>query len=430
MSEYTAQRSARLAVSVAFAAQGFLLAALLTQLPRYETRFQLTDSLVVTAVVIVSLIAGGGSVLADHIAKKTSSKSALVTGIVLIAAAGAAIGLAQSTPTFLVLLGVYGLGVGIVDAAANMQAVSIQHVYGRFILSSFHAAWSAGAIGGALFVAAAVGLGVSLTITQFSAGVVVACALALFAGRFLPRTATRDGVVKSPDRTTTQVGSAAPARIMLALGSAMALFYAVDFSIANWSALYLRNVILSDAGTAALALAAYQCAALFSRTTGDRWVRRYGEKAVVRTGALIGFVGFVLVTIAQSPATAISGFLVVGIGVPVVAPLCFSAAGSWAAPGRVDAAVARINLFNYVGTLVGGGVVGALAAVTDLRIGFVLPLVFVLALFALAPAFVPNARRTADYTRRPPLVSTMKSDDETVTGAESTHQARGTVGER
>lgn len=407
MTDLTPQRRARTAVTVAFAAQGFLLAALLTQLPRYESRFQLAASLIVVAVVTVSLIAGGGSILAEQIVRRSSSKSALVTGLVVIAGAGGAIGLAQSTATFFVLLGLYGLGVGIIDAAANMQAVSIQHAYGRVILSSFHAAWSAGAIAGALFVAAAVGLGISLTITQLSAGLVVACALAVIAPRFL---STNSGVAPStPASASPADGSAVPARALLALGSAMAMFYAVDFSVGNWSALYLTNVLLTDAGTAALGIAAYQCAALLSRTTGDWWVRRHGEKTVVRAGALIGTAGLALVMVAQSPATAISGFLVVGFGVAVVAPLCFSAVGSRAAPGHVDAAIARINLFNYLGTLVGGGVVGALAALTDLRIAFVLPLVFTVVLFFLAPIFVarpsrdttPTVRSRADSTRAP-----------------------------
>ncbi|NLE81700.1 MAG: MFS transporter, partial [Rhodococcus sp.] len=289
MTDLTSQRRARTAVTVAFAAQGFLLAALLTQLPRYESRFQLAASLIVVAVVTVSLIAGGGSILAEQIVRRSSSKSALVTGLVVIAVAGGAIGLAQSTATFFVLLGLYGLGVGIIDAAANMQAVSIQHAYGRVILSSFHAAWSAGAIIGALFVAAAVGLGMSLTATQVSAGLVVAGALAVIAPRFL---STTSGVAPgAPAPAGAPEDSTVPARALLALGAAMAMFYAVDFSVGNWSALYLTNVLLADAGTAALGIAAYQCAALLSRTTGDWWVRRHGEKTVVRAGALIGTAG-------------------------------------------------------------------------------------------------------------------------------------------
>ena len=56
-------------------------------------------------------------------------------------------------------------------------------------------------------------------------------------------------------------------------------------------------------------------------------------------------------------------------------------------PEGLDAVVARLNICNYAGTLAGGGVVGGLAAATDLRVGFVLPLIFAAGLILLAPAF-------------------------------------------
>ena len=57
---------------------------------------------------------------------------------------------------------VYGVGVGGVDASTNMQAVALQHRYGRSILTSFHAAWSAGGIVGSLYTAGTEGLNLPL----------------------------------------------------------------------------------------------------------------------------------------------------------------------------------------------------------------------------------------------------------------------------
>ncbi|RZK95463.1 MAG: MFS transporter [Rhodococcus sp. (in: high G+C Gram-positive bacteria)] len=382
-------RPARIAAAAAFGLQGFLLAAILTQLPQYQDRFGFDDTVIVVAVVTVSLVAGAGSVLAEHLARRFSSKSALRIGLATIAVAGGALGFSPNTAAVFACLSVYGAGLGMVDAAANMQAVSIQHAYGRFILSSFHAVWSVGAIAGALFVAATSALDVGVSAAQLTAALVVAVGLALCAPRLLVRT--------EPNRITPPTAGAAPVtvplRALLALGSAMALFYAIDFSVGNWSALYVRNVLFTDAGTAALALAAYQCAALASRLSGDFWVAKYGEIAVVRAGSAIGIAGMTVVVLAQSPAVAIAGFLVVGLEVPVVAPLCFSAAGRLAPTGQVDDVVARINLFNYVGTLVGGAIVGGVAAATSLRIGFVVPLLFAVALLLLAPAFAPDRDR-------------------------------------
>eukprot|EP01133_Synstelium_polycarpum_P028291 gene28291-34294_t len=193
---------------------------------------------------------------------------------------------------------------------------------------------------------------------------------------------------------TSTAKFAVPTRAFVLLGVAMALFYAVDFSVGNWSTLYVKDELLADAGTAALSVAAYQIAALVARLTGDYWVGKFGETTVVRIGSLIGVVGMTVVVLAQSPAVAIAGFLIVGLGVPVIAPICFSAAGRMAPPDQVDAVIARINLFNYVGTVVGGGIVGAVAAFSDLRIGFLIPLAFCAILIVLAPAFAPKRATT------------------------------------
>ncbi|WP_241665807.1 MFS transporter [Prescottella subtropica] len=377
---------ARISASIAFGLQGFLLAVLLTQLPQFKENLGFGDTLVAATVVGISVVAGVGSVVAEQLAKATSSRTTLRTGLVVIAAGGAVIALAGSTPAFLAAFALYGIGLGIVDAAANMQAVSIQHAYGRVILSSFHASWSVGAIVGAGYVAACSALDLSVAVSVIVAAVVVAGCCA-WIGPHLLRTG----------HERAAAGSAAaplsvPMRPFLALGVAMLLFYAIDFGIGTYSPLYLKEVLLSDAGTAALAMGAYQVTALISRLTGDHWVRRFGETAVVRAGAAISVVGLLIAVLAPSPVVAIVGFFVVGLGAPVIAPLSFSAAGRLAPPEQTDAVVARINLFNYAGTIVAGGVIGGVAAVTDLRIGFVVPLLFAVVLFALAPAFAP--RRT------------------------------------
>ena len=42
----------------------------------------------------------------------------------------------------------YGVALGLVDATTNMQAVALEHRYGRPILPSFHGAWTLGGMVG------------------------------------------------------------------------------------------------------------------------------------------------------------------------------------------------------------------------------------------------------------------------------------------
>ncbi|MFC9896405.1 MFS transporter [Nocardia sp. NPDC127579] len=378
-------RRARAADSVAFALQGFFFAVVLTELPQQQDEFGLSDGLIAGSIVVVSLLAGGGSVLAEQLAVRWSSRATLRLGLVLISGTGAGIAFAPTTPALLAALCCYGVALGMVDASTNMQAVFIQHGYGTFILASFYAAWSAGSITGALFVAGAESLDVPLRETLLAAAILVLIAGAALGPWLLGTDAAEASTTEQPPRDALPEVAL---RAYLAFGIAMALVFGIDLAVGSFSALYLESDVLgATAATAALGLAAYQGSSLLARLTGDRWVRRFGPRRVVRAAAAIGVAGLALVVAAPVPGVAIAGFLIAGFGLPVIAPLCFGEAGRLAAGPALDSLIARLNLFNYAGTLIGGGLVGALAAGAGHRIAFVVPMLFAAALFGLATTF-------------------------------------------
>ncbi|WP_280408023.1 MFS transporter [Nocardia brasiliensis] len=377
-------RGARIANSVAFGLQGFFFAVVLTELPQQKDRFGLSDGLIVGSVVLVSLLAGIGSMAAERLALRWSSRVAVRTGLLLIPITGTTVAFAPNTAILLLALGCYGIAVGIVDASANMQAVFLQHGYGTFILSSFYAAWSAGSIGGALFVAGCEALAVTLRETLLGAAGIVLVAGLVLGPRLLGPRQAEAGPAEQPEVPHAEKVAL---RAYLVFGIAIALVFAIDLAVGNWSALYLTDDLLAGSATAALALAAYQGTSLVARLTGDLLVRRFGPRRVVRTAALIGASGLLIVIVAPGPLVAIIGFSIAGAGMPVIAPLCFSEAGQLTSGRGLDALIARLNLFNYAGTLIGGGVVGAVAAGFGHRVGFVIPLLFAVLLVGLARVF-------------------------------------------
>ncbi|MGY1978691.1 MFS transporter [Nocardia gipuzkoensis] len=440
-------RRARIANSFAFGLQGFFFAVVLTELPQQKERFGLSDEVIVVSVVFVSLLAGAGSVVAERLALRRSSRDAVRIGLLVVAVTGSAAAFAPNAALLVAALGCYGIAVGIVDASTNMQAVFIQHGYGTFILSSFYAAWSAGSITGALFVSGCEMLGVTLRVSLLAAASIVFVLGCVLGPHLLgvrdaergPAETGTTGATSAPiateptaetdsTRATTEPDStrattepittgankathptSAPLttvatvalRAYLAFGVAMALVFAVDLAVGNWSALYLTDDLLATSATAALALAAYQGTSLLARLVGDSLVRRFGPRRVVRVAASTGALGLAIVVAAPGPVIAIAGFLVAGVGLPVIAPLCFSAAGQLATGRGLDALIARLNLFNYAGTLLGGGVIGAVAASFGHRAGFALALVFAAVLIALARVFRSHRVASAPVMPRP-----------------------------
>ena len=103
-------------------------------------------------------------------------------------------------------------------------------------------------------------------------------------------------------------------------------------------------------------------------------------------GALLAAGGFAVVASASRPQVAVAGFALVGVGLSVVVPLSFSAADALD-PAGSGVVVARVNLFNYLGVIVGTALIGVVAEAVDLRFAFWVPAGLVLVIIVLAPAF-------------------------------------------
>src|SRR5674476_111010 len=138
---------------------------------------------------------------------------------------------------------------------------------------------------------------------------------------------------------------------------------------------------------APLAFAAYETGAIVSRFGGDFLVRRRGAAFVVRLGAVTGVAGLVGVVAAPAPPLAIACFFVVGLGLAILAPLSFAAIAGAVGPAAVDVAIARLNIANYLGAILGGALIGAAASSHHLRWAFVIPLAIVPAVLLVANAF-------------------------------------------
>ena len=410
----TDPRRARTATTAAFAAQGLAFSVLLTHLPEFTDVYRLSQGAVTLVVLAVVVLAGVGSVLTERLAAATSSRLALRVGLFGVAATTALVALAPGgVVAFLAGFALYGIALGTVDAAGNMQGVAVQHAYGRSIIASFHAAWSAAAIAGALFVACGEHVGVPLAPSVLVAAVAVLL-VALVAGPRLlaggrpagrPDAAGDGPHAASADRADVPAPGRrrGPSTALVLLGAAMACFWAVDSSVSDWSALYLDE--LGAAGsTAALGYALYQATGLLSRLLGDPAVRRFGATRTVRAGAAVGTVGAAgrgararargrRRRLRARRARAARARPAVLLGRRRRRPPRRRPAAAASADDAVNRVVARLNVFNYVGALVGAVLVGVVATVSDLRLGFVLPVLLAGALVGLAPAFDARAGR-------------------------------------
>ncbi|MEJ7635491.1 MFS transporter [Aeromicrobium sp.] len=373
----------RVAVAAGFFVQGLVFAAIVTQAPRIKDTFDIGDGGLTGILVLVAVVSGVGSVLAGMIAERRTSAMAFRLALLTIGLGALLVGIAPTLPLVVIAFIVYGLGVGAVDAGMNMQGVRVQHAYGRSVMASFHGLWSVGGIVGALFAAGAaeveLPLAVSLVVIAIFAWIVAIAA----APHFIE--------VQEHDAGLSARGLDLPLRPILVFGLVILLFYAADTGILTWSSVYLEDALDSTASVAPLAYGAYQAGALISRFGGDIVVRRVGATTVVAVGTVTGIAGLAVVVSAASSVMAIVGFFVAGLGLAILAPLSFAALAGAVPPTALDVAIARMNIANYLGAILGGGLIGAAASADHLRWAFVIPLVLIPLVLLFARSF-----RTAD----------------------------------
>ncbi|MBK6019501.1 MFS transporter, partial [Streptomyces sp. MBT53] len=119
----------------------------------------------------------------------------------------------------------------------------------------------------------------------------------------------------------------------------------------------------------------------------------------VRLGAVVAALGFAVVAVAPGAGVGMLGFTLLGLGLCVLVPQTFAAAGRLF-PGASDTAIARLNVFNYVGFLIGSPLVGALGDAWSYRGAMLVPMVLVLVTLVYARSFAPAEGRYGDGHER------------------------------
>ncbi|MFE6405302.1 MFS transporter [Streptomyces sp. NPDC057837] len=388
-------RRGRGSLAFSFLVQGVAFALLVTRIPAIQDRYGVSDALLPAFLAAVPVLAGVGSVSTERLVKRVPPSRLLRWSqpVVLLALLG--VGAGERMGELAVALAAFGLAVGMLDASMNMLGVSLQRSYGRSIMLSFHAAYSLGGIVGASLAWAGAHWGLALWVSYLPVVVVLLPAVLLGSRWYVDD--------RSPAPVEEEKGGEGQVvvfRWLLPLCLVMTVAYIGDSTVSNWSAKYLQDVLGSSEQMATVPYNVYMVTTLLGRAIGDFGVRRFGAVAVVRGGALVAAVGFAVVAGAPGAWVGMLGFTLLGLGLCVLVPQTFAAAGRLF-PGASDAAVARLNIFNYVGFLIGSPLVGALGDLWSYRGAMLVPMVLVLVTLVYARSFAPRPDRYGGGHERP-----------------------------
>ena len=350
----------RIAVKIAFFINGFVFANWVARLPRIQELYHADNGTIGLVLLSSSIGAVSAMPFTGWAIIKNGSRR-----ITIIAALSycALVPLIPFVPNVISLIGLYflmGISTGMLDVAMNAQAVMVEQIYKKPIMTSFHALFSIGMMLGAwcgsLFIELGYDLGYHLIIVSSASLIAV-----LWANRNL--------IHDKPDPITKHEGPLfrLPNQALINIGIITFCGMLAEGAMSDWSVNYMQNITHASKTLAPIGLSAFATSMTIGRIFGDRIRSLLGDKKMIVFGGLLAAIGLSLALFFPDPFVSIAGFFFVGLGLSSIVPIAYSIAGNTKdLPSGVG--LAMVTTVGYSGFLFGPPIIGFLADAFTLRI--------------------------------------------------------------
>jgi len=367
----------RIAVCAYFLVNGFLLGNWTARIPAVKEYFAASNSML--GILLFCMAAGAMTAMpftGKVISRFGSHRVTVFTGILMC----------TMLPLLAVMPNVYVAGIaffgygfagGSMDVAMNGQAVYVERAYGRSIMSSFHAVFSAGMASGAVVGGLFTKTDYSLLIHFISVGLVSVVVVGLASYHLI------DALKEERKAGEDQPSFIFPNKLILPLGLIAFCSMVGEGTMADWSALYMENVVGQSETLGAMTVFSFGFAMFIGRSFGDHFTNLWGKYKMLRNSSLLAILGLMLMlTVVSWPVVLLSSFLL-GLGLATVAPIVYSASGN--TPGVAPSVgIAMATTVGYAGFFVGPPTLGFLADAFGLRLALVFTLGLLMLMWVLS----------------------------------------------
>jgi hypothetical protein len=385
-------RRQRWAIATIFAVHGAVAGTFATRIPAIAEHLHLGPGALGLALVMPAAGSLSMMPLTGRLIHRVGTRAATRLLIAVFCATLALPALAPSLPVLCVVMVCLGAAAGTSDIAMNAEGSALEQRMGTSIMSSLHGMWSVGG-----FVAAGIGTAAARADVgarlHLAAMALLLLAVGQVAGLALPADPAAGEPVPAGEKGE-RPRFGLPSGVVLVIGLVAFCAVFAEAAGADWAAVYMREMLGSGHATAAATYGVFAASMAVTRLAGDRVVRRFGAAPTVRWGAAAGAAGGALIVARLGTAPTIAGFGLLGLGIAVVVPLAFAAAGrvgSARGPAGTGNAIAGVATIAYGSGLAAPGAIGGIADLTSLAWSFVLISALVLAI-ALAAGVLGSGR--------------------------------------
>lgn len=339
------------AVGLVFMTISTLFGSWVTRIPDIKTMLNFDEGTLGLSLLGMSIGALLMMPFSAWVMSKFGTGKTMFIGVIVATFTMALPAFATSFWSLVALLFLAGLLHGLTDVAMNAAAAAIEQTQKIRILSTCHGMFSLGGMLGAVLGSYLAGLGVSVQMHLMSVSIFMIVVVLLFSKTLL-----------NVEDVETEEGKlfVLPSGALIGLAIVGFVIMMGEGAVADWSAIYIRDYLNGSAAMAGLGFAGFSLTMAIGRFTGDSIIPKYGSKAIIQFGSVLGAIGLAAVIFIPNIYVAIAGFTIIGLGFSCVVPILFSAAAKvpGVVPGTGIAAVTTSGIFGF---LIGPPSIGMIA---------------------------------------------------------------------
>lgn len=361
-----AARRAQIALWAYFVFGGGAYAFWAVHIPEYEARFGLSHGQMSWIMLLFGVGAFGAMQVVGPLIDRVGSRTFTWLGGALLGLAMASLGLSNNPVWLAASVLAVGFFMGSMDVSMNAHSVEVENLFGRPIFTLFHAFWSIGGLACAYLGSVTLAAGWHAPQTLALYGAIVAVASLALSGWLLPNNPSHQASDKHEAREHAAENRRFLPYVYL-LGSLATAAAIGEGASIDWSPLHLKTVLGASESVAAYGVFAVSLTMSVMRLIGDRIVERFDRITVIRWGAGISGVGYLVAIFSNNVPQSLIGWAIAGIGVSAVIPQFFALAGNIGNPTHQGRNMAKVVGMVYVGLMIGPAIIGALTAFVSLQ---------------------------------------------------------------
>ncbi|WP_250254652.1 MFS transporter [Chryseobacterium sp. Marseille-Q3244] len=271
------------------------------------------------------------------------------------------IGLSPSYWILAAVLFFFGVTGNLCNIAVNTQAIEIESITKRTLLSSYHGAWCFAGLIGALLGMLAINLHVE-TFHHFVLTFILVTLIWMYS-----RNNLTNSIHKAEPQTQSIFKSVNPT--LVGLGIIGFLSMAIEGAMFDWSGVYFQTIVKAPENLVILGYTSFILMMTLGRFIGNRIIEKLGKRMVLQFCGILMSIGLFLSVFLPELWIGIIAFMIIGLGASLSVPSVYSTIGkvNTVAP---SIALSFVSSISFLGFLIGPPLIGYIAEGFDLRYSF------------------------------------------------------------